>query len=242
MLQNELEKLGFESKEAKLYLALLELGEGDIADISRKSGLKRTTVYHLVDSLMGRGLISQNKKGKKVRYLAEDPRSIEESLKEKEALYKKALPELLSVTNFLENKPVIKYYEGLSCIKEAYKDHLKHKDSELLGWWSKGYEVFVDDFFYDYYMPERLKQKIWLRAIVHDGPYGRKHQKEDRAYLRQIKLAAWKYAFTEMDIHLYAKRKVSISSLHEKFALIIESKALYNTLKNIFELQWQSLN
>lgn len=241
MLQNELEKLGFESKEAKLYLALLELGEGDIADMSRKSGLKRTTVYHLVDSLMGRGLISQNKSDKKVKYIAEDPRSIGENLKEKEALYKKTLPELLSIANFLKNKPIIKYYEGLNGIKEVYKDHLKHKDSELLGWWSKGYEIPVDDFFYDYYMPERLKQKIWLRAIVHDGSYGRKHQKEDSKYLRQIRLATWQNDFTEMDIHLYAKRKVSINSFSEKFALIIENKALYDTLKNIFELQWKGL-
>jgi sugar-specific transcriptional regulator TrmB len=241
MLQNELEKLGFEAKEAQLYLALLELGEGDIADIARKSGLKRTTVYHILEDLKTRGLVSQSKKGKKTRYIAEDPRSIGEEMKEKEGLYHRTLPQLLSIANFLERKPVIRYYEGLSGIKEAYKDHLKYQDSELSGWWSKGYEIFGEDYFYDYYIPERLKRKIWVRAIVHDGSFGRKQQKEDTQYLRQIRLASWETAFTEIDIHLYGKSKVSINSFQEKFALIIESKALFNTLKNIFELQWKSL-
>ncbi|MFA5986565.1 MAG: helix-turn-helix domain-containing protein [Parcubacteria group bacterium] len=240
-LQNTLEKLGFEAKEATLYTTLLELGEAGIVDIARKSGLKRTTVYHIVDNLKLRGLVSQTKKGKKVFYIAEDPHSIGQDLREKESLFQKTLPELLSIANLLEKKPVIKYFEGINGIKEAYKDHLKQGDYEMLGWWSESYNIFGDDFFYDYYMPERLKKKIWLRAIVPNSPYGQKHVKEDQKFLRKIKLADLDPTFAELDIHLYGNNKISINSFTEKFALIIESKALYNTLKNIFELQWKSL-
>ena len=126
MLQNKLQQLGFEEKEAKLYAALLELGEAGIVDIARKSGLKRTTVYHILDNLKLRGLVSQTKKDKKVSYIAEDPRSIGEDLKEKERLFQKTLPELLSIANLMEKKPVIKYFEGLNGIKEAYRDQLSH--------------------------------------------------------------------------------------------------------------------
>lgn len=241
MLRNKLQQLGFEEKEAKLYAALLELGEAGVVDIARKSGLKRTTVYHILDNLKLRGLVSQTKKGKRVTYLAEDPRSIGEDLKEKEKLFQKTLPELLSIANLMEKKPIIKYFEGLNGIKEAYKDHLKQQDYEMLGWWSESYNILGDDFFYDYYMPERLKKKIWLRAIVPNGPYGQKHLVEDQKFLRKIRLADLDPTFAELDIHLYQNSKVSINSFQEKFALIIESKALYNTLKNIFELQWKSL-
>ena len=241
MLQNKLQQLGFEEKEAKLYAALLELGEAGIVDIARKSGLKRTTVYHILDNLKLRGLVSQTKKDKKVSYIAEDPRSIGEDLKEKERLFQKTLPELLSIANLMEKKPVIKYFEGLNGIKEAYRDQLSHPNSEIISWWSKSYEIIGDEFFYDYFMPERLEKKIWVRAITCKSPYAKKHKEEDLKYLRQIRLADLEPTFAELDIALYAGRKVSINSFQEKFALVIESKALYNTLKNIFELQWKSL-
>jgi len=241
MLQKNLEKLGFENKEAILYTALLELGEASIVDIARKSGLKRTTVYHTLDSLKTRGLISQTKRKKKVFYIAEDPRSIEQELREKELLFKKTLPELMSIANFLERKPIIKYFEGLSGIKESYKDQLNYGHDEILTWWSESYKIFGDEFFFDYFMPERLRKKIWVRAIACHSHYMESQKKEDEKSLRKIKLANLEPTFAELDISLYGKRKVAINSFHEKFAIIIESKALYNTLKNIFELQWKNL-
>jgi HTH-type transcriptional regulator, sugar sensing transcriptional regulator len=241
MLSDKLEKLGFNQKEAKLYLALLELGEGTIVDIARKSGLKRTTVYNMLDALMIRGLISQNKKGKRVLYVAGDPRAIGENFKEKEAIFQKTLPELFSIAKIFEKKPAILYFEGINGIKEVYMDELEVKDSEQLCWWAESYEIFGDDFLIDYYMPERVRKNIWSRAIVPDSEYTRLHQKEDQKWLRQMRLAQLEPTFAELEITLYGNRKISIKSFQEKFALIIESKALYNTLKNIFELQWRSL-
>ncbi|OGI28664.1 MAG: hypothetical protein A2288_00785 [Candidatus Moranbacteria bacterium RIFOXYA12_FULL_44_15] len=240
-MQNQLEKLGFDPKEATLYLALLELGEAGIVEISRKSGLKRTTVYHILDDLKSRGLVSQNQKGKKVRYMAEDPHSIGQSLKEKEALFEKTLPELLSIANMFEKKPAIRYFEGLNGIKEVYNDELKHESSELLCWWAESYAIFGDEFFYDYYVPERLKKKIWVRSIMPRNDAMAKYDANNEKELRQVRVADLEPTFAELEISLYGKSKVSIKSFQEKFALIIESRALFNTLKNIFELQWKSL-
>lgn len=241
MIQNYLEKFGFDKKEAKLYLALLELGEGTIQDMSRKSGLKRTTVYNTIDSLKKRALISSTIRGKKTLYLAEDPRTINNNLEEKKAMLNKIMPELLSITNFLEKKPTIKYFEGIDGIKEIYKDILNYPGQENLAWWSESYEVFGENFFYEYYLPLRIKKKILSRVITQDNKYWRKIQKNDTKELRQIKLAPLNARLFELEISLYGNSKIGIMSFQEKFGLIIESRALYNTLKSIFELQWQSL-
>ena len=242
MLQKELEKLGFDEKEAKLYLALLELGEAGIIDIARKSNLKRTTVYHILDSLKLRGLVSQVRNGKKIRYLAEDPRSIGNELKERERIFNKTLPSLMSIANIFDKKPSIKYYEGLNGIKEVYRDELTcGKSEEMLAWRAESYQDIGDDFFYDYYQPGRIKNRIKVRVIAPDNEYIRNEKKEDEIRLREIRLADLEPIFAELEITMYAKNKTSIKSFHDKFALIIESKALFNTLKNIFELQWRSL-
>lgn len=241
MLQKTLEKMGFEEKEAKLYLALLELGEAGVQDIARKSGLKRTTTYHVLDSLKTRGIVSLAQKGKKVHYIAEDPRSIGEDIKEKEAVFKKSLPELLSIANILENKPSIRYFEGISGIKEAYRDELKFPDSEILAWWSQSREVLEEDFFYDFFVPQSLEKKIWTRAIGPKNEFMIKMQAEDSENLRETRLTPNMEKSMELELNLYGKNRISVISLEEKFALIIESKALFNTMKGIFEIQWQTL-
>lgn len=233
--------MGFDEKEAKLYLALLELGEAGVQEIARKSGLKRTTVYHILEALKIRGIVSLAKKGKKTLFVAEDPRSIGEDIKEKEAIFKKSLPQLLSMANILEKKPQIRYFEGLQGIKEAYRHELSFGDSEHLTWWSESYEIFGQDFFYDYYMPQRLERKIWVRAIAPKNEYTMKMKGEEAEQLRKMKLFETEEFNMELEISLYGEKIISVKSFNEEFALIIESRALFNTLKTIFELQWKTL-
>ena len=182
-----------------------------------------------------------NKKGKKTFYIAEDPRSIEQDLKEKQVYFQSILPEILSVANLMEKKPIIKYYEKLDGIKEMYRDELKYPDSEILSWWSESYEIFGDDFFYNHYMPQRLEKKIWVRVIASDSEYIKEIQKDDSKYLRKIRIMPNTKQNAELEISLYGKSKISIKSFQEKFGLIIESKSLYNTLKMMFEFAWQVL-
>ena len=115
-------------------MAVLELGEGNIQDISKKSGVKRTTVYDILNSLKEKKLISSINKGKKAVFSAEDPRKLDGQLDEKKETLKKILPELLSITNLLDKKPTIKFYEGDEGIKEVYKDTLNYPDQELVAW------------------------------------------------------------------------------------------------------------
>ena len=58
MLQEKLKELGFADKEVSVYLALLEIGSAVASDIAEKSGIKRSTVYVILDSLTSRGLVS----------------------------------------------------------------------------------------------------------------------------------------------------------------------------------------
>jgi hypothetical protein len=45
-----------------------------------------------------------------------------------------------------------------------------------------------------------------------------------------------------VEISLYGQTKIAVLSFEEKFGLIIESKDVFDTLKAIFELIWQSLS
>lgn len=240
---NELAKLGLNEKEAKVYLALLELGESNIQGLSIKSSVKRTTVYDVLESLKEKGLITEMTKNKKNVIVAEDPRKIENILDEKKDTLKRMLPELLSITNVLDNKPKIKFYEGISGIKEVYRDTLNYPDQELLAWVSEEaiHSFDNDQKFLDYYLEKRKDKKIWVRAIAPKNEEMEKYKKLDEKSLRRTRLVSQEEFPFEVEINLYGKRRIGIMSFGEKIGLIVESEKIFKTLQSTFELLWKSL-
>jgi sugar-specific transcriptional regulator TrmB len=135
MLTNDLETIGFDRKEAKLYLALLELGEASIAQIADEAGLQRTTCYHLIESLTGKGWISITTRRNKRLYSAIEPQKIQRDLEEKQMLAEQLIPQLNSLVGFAKKKPTIKFFEGVAGMIEMLKDQLRYPRQEIPSWW-----------------------------------------------------------------------------------------------------------
>jgi HTH-type transcriptional regulator, sugar sensing transcriptional regulator len=242
MLLNNLEKMGLDEKESKVYLALLELGESNIQRIAKKSGVKRTTVYDIIESLKEKGLLSSATRHKKIIYSAEDPRKLEYALEEKKKTLQSLLPELLSIANKLDKKPKIRFYEGTEGIKEVYRDTLNYPDQELLAWVSEdAIKSFDEKFLNEYYLQKRSEKKIWVRAIAPDKPYMQKYKGLDEKSLRRTKLTSTTHFPIEVEINLYGKNKIGFMSFSEKIGLIVESQKIFTTLKSIFEMNWNSI-
>ena len=54
----KLQKFGLSEKEAKIYLALLELGTATVSDIAEKAEINRSNTYVLLNSIAERDLVS----------------------------------------------------------------------------------------------------------------------------------------------------------------------------------------
>ena len=73
MIDKDLQAVGLQEKEAKVYLAALELGKGTAQQIAIKAELKRPTTYVIMEELMRQGLVSSFYEGKKQYFVAENP-------------------------------------------------------------------------------------------------------------------------------------------------------------------------
>ncbi len=243
MIIEDLKQFGFDEKEAQLYMCLLELGESNVAQISRKSNIKRTTCYDIIDSLKKRGLITATIRKKRTYYFAEDPRKIERSLEEKKQLLTTILPQLLSVANFIDKKPKIRYFEGIEGIKDVFRDTLNYPKQETLAWVSDDAVKYFDiDWLWNFYVLKRVEKKIWQRSIAPDVAYLKNVKTNDQKHLRQTRLISPKEFPFQVEINLYGGKNIGIMSFQEKIGLIIESKKIYTTLKSIFEAHWKSLD
>ncbi|KXJ98680.1 MAG: Sugar-specific transcriptional regulator TrmB [Parcubacteria bacterium OLB19] len=70
-----LNKIGLTDNESRVYLASLQLGPAKVAQLSRISNVKRTTIYPIVESLHRKGLIFEKEVGLKKIFCSRKSRS-----------------------------------------------------------------------------------------------------------------------------------------------------------------------
>lgn len=240
MISEKLQKIGLGEKEAKVYSSLLELGETNVQRISKKSKIKRTTIYNVIDILKEKGLVSTIIKKKRKYYIASDPRELEFKLDEQKQALKNLMPELLSIANLIDKKPKIKYYEGVEGLKEIFIDGLKYPGQPVWAWVTDEVYDTLDDEFIRYYIPKRVEAKIMAYVIAPDTPKIRAYKATDEKSLRKTRIDPNSKQI-QIEIDIYGDSKVALLSFGEKFGLIIESKKIYNTLKSIFDMAWKNL-
>ena len=240
MISKELEKIGLNKNEAKVYLAALELGETTVARLAQKSKVKRSTVYLSIDTLKEQGLINTLKRQNKTLYLAEDPRIIKDKIEEKSETLSKIMPELMSFSNIFDKKPKIRYYEGKEPLKEIYKDTLNYPKQEISIWFPDKNYWQEDKYFSEYYVPRRMKKKIWIKALSPISEFNLDYTKLDEKQLRETRFVDGDDYKIKIQIILYGNNKIGIVSYEEEIGLIIESKNIFDAMRSMFNVMWRS--
>lgn len=236
-----LTSLNLSNTEAAVYLAALELGEGSILDISRESGIKRSSIYNFIGVLKTRGLIVETKKKKRAVFSAAPPHTLVEIEHTRLNDLVRLLPELEAVENKSRSKPRVTFHEGIEGIKHAYTDSFKAKES-ILGFsdFDAGLDVMGYDYYTDYYEPERSKRKLWYRAIVRDSVKTREYLKDDNKFWRESKILPGEGVSTEINIY---NDTIALNSFRSKkpFAVLIEDKDVAQSLRYLWHELWDRL-
>jgi len=129
MYEKLLREMGLSPNEARVYEALLQLGESSVQKISLKSKVHRRNVYDSLAKLMEKGLASEIfiKGEKKIR--AQNPSKFLALLKEKEEMINKELPGMQAKYEALEEKEEAHLYKGIQGVKNYLNDILKTKET-----------------------------------------------------------------------------------------------------------------
>jgi sugar-specific transcriptional regulator TrmB len=236
-LQTIIEGIGFDSKEASVYLACLELDGAPNTLIARKTRLNRITNYEILKRLEKRGVVANFSKKHTKYFRAIDPRIIIKQTKEKIALAEQATPELLGIVNHLVKKPRIYFFEGIEGIKTIYEDSLNAQTEILTFTDPKGIRALLGDKYINTYVAERVRRKISVRGLAPDDAMGKKEQELGQTLLRTVRLFADdQYPITN-EIMIY-DHKIALFSGEDEIGLIVENKILAESFRNIWTMAW----
>lgn len=243
MIDKDLQDVGLQEKEAKVYLAALELGKGTAQQIALKAGLKRPTTYVIMDDLMQQGLVSSFYEGKKQYFVAENPERLvdllqqqKQEVEKKQAQLKALLPQLQSINNRQTNKPVVKYYEGREgviamvqeCTKSAYGQEI------CMAYSRDAIESVFDGKTLEKFRQDRLGQNIKVRALYTSST----DEVKDVSRTSAVKLSQEELPI-DCDVAIY-NDKVRIASLKNRIVgVVIEDKEIAKAFKALYELAWK---
>lgn len=120
-----LQELGLSKNEAKVYVALLELGPSTTGPLIKKTGLYRVIVYDTLDKLLRAGLVNYSLQKNRKRFEAEHPRQLLELIKNKEIIAKTVVEDLQKLKAEKPSERGAYVYEGWKGIRAAQENYFK---------------------------------------------------------------------------------------------------------------------
>lgn len=244
-----LTKLGLSDKEARVYLAALELGEDTVQNIAKKAKVNRATTYVILEKLMKLGLASTHQEEKKTVFVAEDPHELaniledeKKKIDERRSYLDDAMKELMAIYNARRSKPSVRYFEGADGLEvlDRYGMNNLKPGTEMVG------VIPIDTM--EAHFParrrsavnDRVKLGIHSRVIYthKDGPipdYVNKEQLREGIFLERESFPI------DISMQIFPEWGVKFYNLGDAnyFGILIESPDIARNLIELYELAWE---
>ncbi len=244
-MEKELQDLGLSEKEAKVYLAALEIGRATADQLSKHSKIKRPTTYVQLESLMKMGLMSTYEEDHKTYFAPESPELLkrllarqQESLRTKESELTALLPELLRQYESAGERPVVRFFPGKEGIKLAREELLTTKDKSIDAVFS--YEHLLNIYTeqeLDEYSHKRKGLGIHSRAIYMNKEFFSRAELDS---LTERKFIPPQLLSLNIHIHVCDTRTTLFPMEGSLFAIIIDSAQIASGVKAIFNYLWMN--
>ncbi len=246
-LLQELQNIGLSDKEAKVYLANLELGQSSVQNIAKKAGVNRATTYVILNSLIKKGLCSTFEQDKKTLYVASDPNLLEgvfevqkKELEEKQRYFQTIVPQLNLINNRQTDKPKVKFFEGKQGLINCFIEFT-------------GYNGGKDDYFRLAFHRDRLEKIFTPEENARFREMRKKNQGSSKSKVLynskvpisdttdalRIRLDEDKFPLP-CDIGVFGDNIRILSESKELSGILIVDHDIATTLRSLFELAWEA--
>lgn len=235
--QKLLEHLGLNEKEARVYLGLLQIGQSSVLALSRRTGLKRPTIYLVLDDLIRKGFAATVLREKKKLYIALPPERLQENLERKRESLQQLLPQLTALWAQKTAKPVVQLFEGLDAINNLYREIFTSGTEDIETFYAfdpikkfqESYEPFIRLF--------KKNPRIRSRELVYaKNPKEVQLPESEKLSNRHIRFVTEHRAFSTDNI--FWLDKAAIISPEKEFAVVVQSKDVVDSFRSLFDLAW----
>ncbi len=237
----QLEALGLNGRQAKVYLALLQLGSAGAIELAKFTRFKHPTVYDVLDVLKEKRLISESTVDGRKLFAAENPDRLLVMEEERRHTLDTLLPDLQALYQSGAPRPQVRVYqgfEGMAVVDEELL-HCRAKEYFYFGGVREMLQNSSERHLNEYYR-RRIARGVWSNAIRIHGPEdGMECMRPGEQHLRRVRYLDKPIFEDVAGLYIYDNRVAVISALKESYAMIIESNELSILMKTIWQCMWE---
>ncbi len=160
-------QFGLTKNEAKVYLALINLGSANAIEITKLSKVHRVNVYDVLERLREKGLISTIIQSNKRIFRPADPEQLLKLIKDKEELLNRIVPQLRKEFMSKHEKQQVHHFFGVEGVMRAYYMMLD-QNATIYGLGGSGLNRNYLKHRHDIWNKERSKKKIHGKMIYYE--------------------------------------------------------------------------
>lgn len=233
-----LKELGFNEKEAKIYISLLKLGEATLKNIADNSLIPRTSLYTPVKTLIKKGVIEFYKRGGRNYYVAVTPEKLLHLEQAKIKLLEENILTLKEKTGAGVSAPKIKFFEGKDGIKLLLDEILNEKRSFRAMTSIEDMNKIAQDYF-ENFIEKRIQQNLHVDLLTNQSREAQLLKNTDAQEQRETRFVPAKYNFNTAN-YIFGNKVAMISLKQEPVVgILIEDKSIAQTQKMFFDLIWR---
>lgn len=249
-IYDQLKNFGLEQKAVKVYLSLLQNGVLSALELSRKTGINRTSIYRTLEDLKNLGLAQEVLKNKSARFKAASPEKLDLILAQKEAKldklkssYQQILPLLNQLKDAASDNTQVIYFKGKRGIQQLLWNTLKAgKGSEVVGFGYLNWNDCAGRRFAEKLRQEYVSRQVYAREILNNVDHIKSFTQVPeyiQKYYQGRSLPKSKIEINH-DTYIYGD-VVAFSHFYKKelFGLEIHNLEIAKSQKQVFNLLWE---
>lgn len=225
-------------------MTVLELWIVPASSVARRLDENRVTIYSVLKAMKARGIIYETKKWWTTYYGAITPQQYADQQQAKIDTFKQKIPELEAIMNSWGVRPKMQFFEWEEWIIHQYYDMLSSTEDDIRSFFSMGhFKDAIRNRLLHEFLPKRIEAWIFAKVIMQWDEDDQKYiHRNDKKMLNDVLIIKEELFDIQCQIDTYANNKVNIiiASDNDLAWIIIESERVYNTVKNIFDLIWNS--
>ena len=225
--------------EILVYSGLLKMGVVGAAELATEVGLKRTTVYPILENLMEKGLASSYRKNSKTYFNPLTPSKLV-------SFYENKLESLVGLVPYLEklqmapSKPYgVRFIETKRELEAFYGEILEeYKDRGYYIIGNANAFINLDPDFILNFRKKRATKNIKTKLLLSADSKLAAGQ-DDSSLLREFKYLPEKYQF-KSTIDIYDDKILIIGPEVKSLAVVIAVPPMVDVFRSVFEVLWEN--
>jgi sugar-specific transcriptional regulator TrmB len=239
----DLQKLGLSLNEATLYLSAVRLHTFSLAEISKKSGVKRTSCYSVIDSLLEKNFIAKIPRSKTAMYIVVDPLAVLEREKEKMLSIEVTMRSVAALRNTMkgDDEPQIELFSGIENAKQIFHIILNDSPKELYGIVNPEYiQKCLGQSFTNEWIQKRVKKNIQRFDLQQRKYQQHAFTSNHQADIKRLTKFLPHDFDHESTIQIWNNKVGFISDRAEGVSFIVTSKEFSKVMRGIFKSLWET--